>query len=228
MPRQGGYRLTTKGNVVSIVTASGYVRTTGGSRYPRQPRCHHAWHGPEAEYWVRGSSESLSRLRMKKRGNERRESPDPDRACGRPKQNNSPTPLLGTAMISYFWQGAVFFFLLECGGRTRTVNAESLTWRAGAAFLTAARASHHPSDVGGDPARCCDRGSVCVRWGHPINENTLSAARERERQKFNQPPRSAREFAHRPPRTSRSLDQRRRGREEPRGLTVAAGFDAFA
>jgi hypothetical protein len=118
-------------------------------------------------------------------------------------------------MISYFWQGAVFFFLLECGGRTRTVNAgESLTWRAGAAFLTAARASHHPSDVGGDPARCCDRGSVCVRWGHPINENTLSAASEREGQKFNQPPRSAREIARtrRPPRTSRSLDQRRRGR----------------
>lgn len=43
-------------------------------------------------------------------------------AQGPPKQNNSPTPLLGTAMISYFWRGAVFFSPLRYSGGTRTVR----------------------------------------------------------------------------------------------------------
>lgn len=136
-------------------------------------RCQLAWH-----WELPGRVRSASRCRFTGAGRRRKRNEGRDLRLRSPKQNNSPTPLLGTAMISYFWRGAVFFFPLK---QYRRANAHrtrpSHSRGAGAAFLTAARASHHPSDVGGNPARWRLRTCVsCVRCP-PNNENTL---RDRE------------------------------------------------
>lgn len=99
------------------------IRAAGGTF---DIRCQLAWHGsagggrrvrgPSDRPGVSGSRPSRSE------GTNRVEGGPAPVAQGPPKQNNSPTPLLGTAMISYFWRGAVFFSPLRYSGGTRTVR----------------------------------------------------------------------------------------------------------
>lgn len=98
------------GIVVSTVTVIRYVRNTGGSRYPRHlSAVSSRGTGVPGPTIVRGVVPPQG-VPTSIKGEENETEDHPGRARGPPKQNNSPTPLLGTAMISYFCRGARIFF----------------------------------------------------------------------------------------------------------------------
>lgn len=150
------------GTVVSIVSVTRYMRNTGGSRYPR--------HLSAVSSRGTGVPAIVRRVvlphevPMSIKGEENKAEDHPGHTRGPPKQNNSPTPLLG-AMISYFSlpRRPYFFSLLRYvqAGERAPYAGESLTWSWRGLFNCGASFSSPVGRVGGNPARCC-RGA-CVR-----------------------------------------------------------------